>query len=145
MHDATRKRFARTAERVAAHQDERGRERQRARRDERREFTQRVTHDDDGLVEIARRFLRRAERRDGRGEERGLCVRGAVEIGLRPAPTQRSQIEAERVAGFLECARRAHVALRELAAHAHDLRALTGKEPRDTARHGGGMLIGPRP
>jgi hypothetical protein len=50
--------------------------------------------------------LRSSQRRDARRQDRGLRVRGALELGRRPVPTERTQIETERGIRFVVYASR---------------------------------------
>src|SRR5207249_3856019 len=73
----------------------------------------------------------RGGRRYRGGQDRGLGVGRQRQVGLGPLEHQPSEVEAERVVGFLKDRLGAGRALVETLAHADRLRALTGKEKRD--------------
>ena len=84
---------------------------------------------------MACHLLRGAERGDRGGEERGLGIRGAVELGLGAVEAEPAEVELKGVVRLGEDPDRALVPVGELFAHADRLRALPGKEPRDAGPH----------
>ena len=73
------------------------------------------------------------QRGDARREDRRLRVCGVGQHGLRSFEAELRERETEDAVRFLEDLARAPRGVRELAAHADDLRTLSGEDERDCA------------
>ncbi len=102
-------------------------EAQRARRAQRRVFAQRMAGDEARRVH-RHAFCRQGSHRRHRGRhQRRLRVRRQRQRLGRPFPHQRAQLLAQRLVDLLEYGRRSRIGVRQVAAHADRLGALSGK------------------